>query len=195
MNSFIDNLKENSDCLYIYNRNFSIYGLPDRERYTIIMSDNWKLPEDWIGLDNDVYQIYKISDWFKIILNGELTGWECACLNKKYIIKEHVKLLMTTSPLQLRKAIDSQINKYTNTGLIGLDVAWEIIKNIKFSIQIIENHKIVNFKEASNDYHILSSFESITEIENYINQVYSKLKNMTDGMIKQEILNKIKKYE
>lgn len=30
---------------------------------------------------------------------------------------------MTTSPLQLRKAIDSQINKYINTGLIGLDVA------------------------------------------------------------------------
>ena len=130
-----------------------------------------------------------------MVLNGDLLGWECACLNKKYIIKEHVKLLMTTNPLQLRKTIDKQINGYKKTHLFGIDIAWEIIKNIKFAIQIIENHKIVNFKEAYNDYHNLLSFESIEDVENYIYKVYSPLKSMTDGMVKQEILNKIKKNE
>lgn len=192
MTNIINTLKESSDCLYIYNRNFSIYGLPDKERYTIIVSDDWELPEDWDGLDLEKYQIYQISHWFRYILDGTLVGWECACLNKKYIIKEEVKLLMKTNPLQLRRAIDLQLADYKNKGLFNINEAWEIIKNIKFSIQIIENHKIVNFKEAQNDYYNLLSFESIDEVENYINQSYIQLKKLTDGMIKQEILKKLK---
>ena len=192
MTNIINTLKESSDCLYIYNRNFSIYGLPDKERYTIIVSDDWELPEDWNGLDLEKYQIYQISHWFRYILDGTLVGWECACLNKKYIIKEEVKLLMKTNPLQLRRAIDLQLADYKNKGLFNINEAWKIIKNIKFSIQIIENHKIVNFKEAQNDYYNLLSFESIDEVENYINQSYIQLKKLTDGMIKQEILKKLK---
>ena len=192
MTNIINTLKESSDCLYIYNRNFSIYGLPDKERYTIIVSDDWELPEDWNGLDLEKYQIYQISHWFRYILDGTLVGWECACLNKKYIIKEEVKLLMKTNPLQLRRAIDLQLADYKNKGLFNINEAWEIIKNIKFSIQIIENHKIVNFKEAQNDYYNLLGFESIDEVENYINQSYIQLKKLTDGMIKQEILKKLK---
>lgn len=192
MTNIIDILKESSDCLYIYNRNFSIYGLPDKERYTIIVSDEWELPEDWVGLDTNTYQIYQISHWFKFVLDGHLLGWECACLNKKYVIKETVKLLMKTDPLQLRRMIDLQLVDYKNKGLFNINEAWEIIKNIKFSIQIIENHKIVNFKEAYNDYYNLLSFESIDEVENYITQSYSQLKKLTDGMIKQEILKKLK---
>ena len=192
MTNIIDVLKESSDCLYIYNRNFSIYGLPDKERYTIIVSDEWEFPEDWDGLDENIYQIYRISNWFNFVLNGTLLGWECACLNKKYVIKEAVKLLMKTDPLQLRRMIDLQLADYKNKNLFNINDAWEIIKNIKFSIQIIENHKIVNFKEAYNDYYNLLSFESIDEIENYINQSYSQLRKLTDGMIKQEILKKFK---
>lgn len=192
MTNIIDVLKESSDCLYIYNRNFSIYGLPDKERYTIIVSDEWEFPEDWDGLDENIYQVYRISNWFNLVLNGTLLGWECACLNKKYVIKEAVKLLMKTDPLQLRRTIDLQLADYKNKNLFNINEAWEIIKNIKFSIQIIENHKIVNFKEAYNDYYNLLSFESIDEIENYINQSYSQLRKLTDGMIKQEILKKFK---
>lgn len=99
---------------------------------------------------------------------------------------------MKTNPLQLRRAIDLQLADYKNKGLFNINEAWKIIKNIKFSIQIIENHKIVNFKEAQNDYYNLLSFESIDEVENYINQSYIQLKKLTDGMIKQEILKKLK---
>lgn len=39
MSNFLDYLIESPDCLYIYNRDFSIYGLPDKERYTIVVKD------------------------------------------------------------------------------------------------------------------------------------------------------------
>lgn len=192
MNSFLDYLKESPDCLYIYNRDFSIYGLESKERYTIVVKDDWICPEDWVGFDTNIYEVFYLNEWFNIVLNGNLIGWECACLNKKYVIKEAVKLLMKTDPLILRRTIDLQLADYKNKGLFNINEAWDIIKNIKFSIQIIENHKIVNFKEAHNDYYNLLSFESIDEVENYINQFYAELKKLTDGMIKQEILKKLK---
>jgi len=186
MNSFLDYLKESPDCLYIYNRDFSIYGLESKERYTIIVKDDWICPEDWIGFDTNVYEVFYLSEWFNIVLNGDLIGWECACLNKKYVIKEHVKLLMKTNPLQLKKTIRTQ--RLSNEVYSDINILrdWELVKNIKFAIQIIENHKIVNFKEAKNDYFNLLKCESVEELSEYINKSYQTLKDLTDGMLLQE---------
>ena len=191
MNSFLDYLKESPDCLYIYNRDFSIYGLESKERYTIVVKDDWICPEDWIGFDTDVYEVFYLNEWFNIVLNGDLIGWECACLNKKYIIKEHVKLLMKTNPLQLKKTIRTQRLSNETYSDINILRDWELIKNIKFAIQIIENHKIVNFKEAKNDYFNLLKCESIEEISEYINKSYQILKDLTDGMLLQERIKEI----
>ena len=191
MNSFLDYLKESPDCLYIYNRDFSIYGLESKERYTIVVKDDWICPEDWVGFDTDVYEIFYLNEWFNIVLNGDLIGWECACLNKKYIIKEHVKLLMKTNPLQLKKTIRTQRLSNETYSDINILRDWELIKNIKFAIQIIENHKIVNFKEAKNDYFNLLKCESIEEISEYINKSYQILKDLTDGMLLQERIKEI----
>ena len=184
MTSFIEYLKESPDCLYIYNRDFSIYGLSSKERYTIIVNDDWVCPEDWNGFDKHIYQIYKLSDWFNVVLNGELIGWECACLNKKYIIKEYVKLLMTVNPMQLRQKIDSEIK---DLDLLTNIEKWTIIKDIKFANQIIENHKIVNFKEAKDDIVTEETFNDIFDKQ------YSRLKSLTDGIIKSDLLRKVKK--
>lgn len=191
MNSFLDYLKESSDCLYIYNRDFSIYGLESKERYTIVVKDDWICPEDWVGFDTDVYEIFYLNEWFNIVLNGDLIGWECACLNKKYVIKEHVKLLMKTNPLQLKKTIRTQ--RLSNEAYSDINILryWELIKNIKFAIQIIENHKIVNFKEAKNDYFNLLKCESIEELTEYVNKSYQILKDLTDGMLLQERIKEI----
>ena len=191
MTKFIEYLKESPDCLYIYNRDFSIYGLESKERYTIVVKDDWICPEDWVGFDTDVYEVFYLNEWFNIVLNGDLIGWECACLNKKYVIKEHVKLLMKTNPLQLKKTIRTQ---RLNNGLysdVNILRDWELIKNIKFAIQIIENHKIVNFKEAKNDYFNLSKCESVKELTEYINKSYQILKDLTDGMLLQERIKEI----
>ena len=143
-------------------------------------------------MDKSIYQIYKISDWFNYVLNGDLIGWECACLNKKYVIKEAVKLLMKTDPLQLRITIDYQLKEYQLSSAFDFYRNWELVKNIKFAIQIIENHKIVNFKEAQSDYYTMLAFESNSYFYDYILCKYNDLKKMTDGMIKQEILKNLK---
>ena len=194
MNSFLEYLKENPDCLYIYNRDFSIYGLPSKERYTIIVKDGFILPEEFDDeyINNyNKYEFFFLKEWFEQVLNGKLIGWECACLNKKYIIKEHVKLLMTTNPLQLRKDVDSFKKEMELFGEpADIKVYFELIKTIKFSIQIIENHKIVNYKDALNDYNLIKNSESLEERHQIINKSYEILRSLTNGAIKQEILKK-----
>ena len=192
-NEFIKYLKESSDCLYIYNRNFSIYGLSDSERYTIVVNDNWVCPEDWIGFDPQIYQIYTLSDWFKKVLDGELIGWECSCLNKKYIIKEHVKLMMIPNILKLRTDIEN-LYKFTSeiSETIDVETCYIIIRNIKFAMQIIENHKIINYKDGLRELAKLQKCESVTEMWDIVNDSYLDLLSLTDGVKKQELLKKAK---
>ena len=136
MNNIIEYLKNDPDCLYIYNRDFSIYGLPDKERYTIIVKDEWNCPEDWIGFDQSIYQIYTITDWFNKVTNGELIAWECSCLNRKYIIKELVKLPVSVKPIQLRNEVESLYNTTADND-INVNSCYNIIRNCRFAIQII----------------------------------------------------------
>lgn len=190
---FIDYLKESPDCLYIYNRDFSIYGFPNKERYTIIVKDSWVCPEEWEDYNREVYQIIKLEDWFNLVLEGDLLPWECACLNKKYVIKEHVKLVMTTNPLQLRNSLILKYNKCYYDTQKDLENAICFIKDIRFAIQIINNHKIVNFKEAAKDYTAFNKLETKLDRINYVADVFKELENLTDGIWKQDILNRAKK--
>ena len=191
MTSFLEYLKESPDCLYIYNRDFSIYGLPSKERYTIVVKDDWICPEEYLDTqEDDSYEIYYLQEWFDLVLKGKLIGWECACLNKKYIIKEHVKLMMTTNPIQLRKDIDSEYLISALSSVVGINLFYNLIRSIRFSIQIIENHKIVNYKDGLEYYEELLNAESINDCWKIVNKSYDELKSLTDGMLKQELLKK-----
>ena len=191
MTSFLEYLKESPDCLYIYNRDFSIYGLPSKERYTIVVKDNWICPEEYLDTqEDDSYEIYYLQEWFDLVLKGKLIGWECACLNKKYIIKEYVKLMMTTNPIQLRKDIDSEYLISSLSLVVGINLFYNLIRSIRFSIQIIENHKIVNYKDGLEYYEELLNAESINDCWEIVNKSYDELKSLTDGMLKQELLKK-----
>ena len=196
MTNFLEHLIEDPGCLYIYNRDFSIYGLPSKERYTIVVKDDFLFPEEFSDeyFDNsEKYQILYLQEWFDCVLNGKLIGWECACLNKKYIIKEHVKLLMTTNPIQLRKDIDSMYKVAHLSSAKSNEIFYNLIRAIRFSIQIIQNHKIVNYKDGLEDVGAIESAESIDEIWQIIDKSYTELKSLTDGMIKQQILKKANK--
>lgn len=189
MTSFLEYLIENPDCLYIYNRDFSIYGLPSKQRYTVIVKDGWICPEDYWEESENGFEIYNLQEWFNFVLNGKLIGWECACLNKKYVIKEHVKLMMTTNPIQLRKDIDAEYKAFHLSEHPILE-AKQLIRDIKFSIQIILNHKIVNYKEAIGDYYAIDTIDDINDCYEIVDDAYNQLKSLTDGMIKQQILKK-----
>lgn len=134
-------------------------------------------------------------------MSGSIQAWECACLPKKFIHKEHVKLLMSTNPLQLRKDCDNMIE-------LSFFVAseyhlkedfknekkslWEVIKNIKFANQIIENHKIVNLKESNYEYNVLVN-NDVDDEETIVKCWLDLMKpckqilnKATDGMLEKE---------
>lgn len=190
MTSFLEYLMKDPDCLYIYNRDLSIYGLPSKERYTIIVKDNWVCPDEYWDDTERNFEIYSLAEWFDFVLNGKLIGWECACLNKKYVLKEHVKLLMTTNPIQLRKDVDDFAKLVKLASNTDPTLYINLLRQIKFSIQIIQNHKIVNYKDGLDDYLAIKNAESKEEIWEIIDKYYDELKSLTDGMIKQQILKK-----
>lgn len=189
MTSFLEYLIEDPDCLYIYNRDFSIYGLPSKQRYTIVVKDGWICPEDYWEESENGFEIYNLQEWFDFVLNGKLIGWECACLNKKYVIKEHVKLMMTTNPIQLRKDIDAEYKAFHLSEHPILE-AKQLVRDIRFSIQIILNHKIINYKDGLGDYFAIDTIDDINDCYEIVDEVYNQLKSLTDGMIKQQILKK-----
>lgn len=140
----INDYIKDSNVLYIYESGLNIYNIKSNKEYLIVFKE---IPENFIK-QNDFYKFenltaISINDWFKLVEIGDIKAWECACLPKKYIIKEYVKLLLSTNPLQLRLNFDLKYKLYNEN---KLDL-FELVKTLKFSNQIIENHKIVNFGE------------------------------------------------
>ena len=79
---------------------------------------------------------------------------------------------MSTNPLQLRKDFEEWMNLYYlvvsqhfrkeefHEWRKGL---WEIINRVKLINQIIENHKIINYKAANSEYTILVANDIVDE--------------------------------
>ena len=74
---------------------------------------------------------------------------------------------------------------------------WDVIKYTKLSNQIIENHKIVNFKEANYEYKQLVENDCENEASvlklwlDLIKEPMGLLHKSTDGMLKKEKQKKI----
>lgn len=91
---------------------------------------------------------------------------------------------MHTDPLKLRLQIDRLLKNPKPKDYCS------ILKKIKFAIQIIENHKIVNFKEANSErIAILKGGYNIYKAALY--KPLESLKASTDGMLKKELQSKI----
>ena len=105
-----------------------------------------------IVVDNCDFIFKTNEEWFNDVLNGSIEAWECACLNKKFIIKEHVKLLMKTDPLQLRKQIIKMDNAITEdsdiiTGITTLLLMLIVFnKKLKEPIVLDEEHAPIKNK-------------------------------------------------
>ena len=203
----LEKLINDKEILYIYEIGLQVYGLfegiDDRD-FLLVVSDNF-IPTEEL-LNDEHYRIINIKDWFDDVTNNKMLAWECACLPKKFIHKEHVKLLLQTNPLQLRKEFD-ELYKYDyakaqtyilkDCPLSGQKTLWELIKYLKFANQIIENHKIVNFKEVAEDYRQIVNgqiygFDEINDIfQEKILAPLTLFKKYTDGILRKE---KIKKF-
>lgn len=225
MNKFLNWLIESPMVYYIYNRGSIIYGLNTKESDTdflVVVDPEFTLPEEFneyktkgyahrnieynVFIDNCDFIFYTTDEWFPKVMRGDITAWECACLPKKFIYKEHVKLMMSTNPLQLRKDVDEYLELYYMVASNYFQnkkfkewkkQLWEIIKYTKLGNQIIENHKIVNFKEANFEYKQLVENDCEDEASilklwlDLIKEPMGLLHKSTDGMLKKEKQKKI----
>lgn len=172
-NETLEKFINDPKILYIYETGIQVYGLfPDIEdRDFLLICDNDYVPEGFIPYSKDEYlydengtyqyRMFPIKRWFNEVLSNSMLAWECACLNKKFIHKEHVKLLVQTNPVQLRKDYDAEQNQLIESAselikagntLTGQKMLWYLVKYVMFANQIIENHKIVKFKEPLDSY-------------------------------------------
>ena len=162
-----------------------------KEFYSMRETTNYGRRFDFrIVVDNYSFEFKTNEEWFNDVLGGSIEAWECACLNKKFIIKEHVKLLMKTDPLGLRKQIIKMDSKITEDS--SIEDMWKVICYCKFANQIIENHKIVNFKEAIPEMTGLRVCDYPFRTYKYdLSKPLELLKKSTDGMLKKELQGKI----
>ena len=166
--------------LYLYNVSPEVYGLEGDEQYIIITESGSydELPKGML--------IFSMQEWFRKIERCELLPWICACLNRKYVIKEAVKLLMATEPLKLR----------VNLQVMPLDrlPRWQLIANCLLTRQILENHKIVNFKEVRK--YLPADIDTMkfgTFFDEHLSPLYHEVMAMTDGIAEKQEKDRIKK--
>lgn len=195
----LNKLIEHPEVYYIYDLRGAAFGVDDLGEYIIVAKDGLVIKDELDDSEIVNVSIYSSSEWFKLVVNGEILPWICACIDKKYILKEHVKLLMTANHLQLRKCFEAtRVQILSNLGEIESSKRfnlWKIILFARFCNQIIENHKIVNFKNSANDYQELRKYTDDNELLNAFNALITPEINLlyksTDGLLKREKIAKI----
>lgn len=195
----LNKLIEHPEVYYIYDLRGAVFGIDNLGEYIVVVKDGLVIKDELDDSEIVKVSIYSSSEWFKLVINGEILPWICACIDKKYVLKEYVKLLMTTNPLQLRKCFDTTKNQIlSNLGETELSKQfnlWKIILFAQFCNQIIENHKIVNFRNSASDYRELRKYNNFDELLNMFNVLITPELNLlyksTDELLKQEKITKL----
>ena len=195
----LNKLIEHPEVYYIYDLRGAVFGIDNLGEYIVVVKDGLVIKDELDDSEIVKVSIYSSSEWFKLVINGEILPWICACLDKKYVLKEYVKLLMTTNPLQLRKCFDTTKNQIlSNLGETELSKQfnlWKIILFARFCNQIIENHKIVNFRNSASDYRELRKYNNFDELLNIFNVLITPELNLlyksTDELLIQEKITKL----
>ena len=195
----LNKLIEHPEVYYIYDLRGAAFGVDDLGEYIIVTKDGLVIKDELDDSEIVKVSIYSSSEWFKLVVNGEILPWICACIDKKYILKEHVKLLMTTNPLQLRKCFEAtRVQILSNLGETESSKRfnlWKIILFARFCNQIIENHKIVNFRNSANDYFELRKYNDFNELFSIFNKLLAPeldlLYKSTNELLKQEKIVKL----
>lgn len=204
MNKYLEHLIEDPKVYYVYQRGSSIYGLNIKDSnidYLVIIDSEYKLPEEFkeyefdsgyenarknIKYDNCDFMFIFVQDWFNMVLNNKIPAWECACLNKKFIKKEHVKLILKTDMIKLIR--DLMMRKpYLINYAHDPKFIWYFVKDVLFTQQIIDFHKITDFKEANKYYNDIKNADiqfRLDFADQIFKQFYEKNKGQYEYYIK-----------
>ena len=197
MNKFLEHLIEDPKVYYVYQRGSSIYGLNTKDSdtdYLVVIDSEYNLPEEFksyefdsgykndrknIKFDNCDFMFIYIQNWFKMVLDNKIPAWECACLNKKYIKKEYVKLILKTDIVKLIR--DLMIRRLTlGNHVTDHKFIWYFVKDVLFTQQIIDFHKITDFKEANKYYNDIKNAD-IQQRLNFANQIFNSFFEKNKG--------------
>ena len=194
----LNKLIEHPEVYYIYDLRGAVFGIDNLGEYIVVVKDGLVIEDELDDSEIVKVSIHSSAEWFKLVINGEILPWICACIDKKYILKEYIKLLMTINPLQLRKCFDTTKNQIlSNIEEVELKQfnLWKIILFARFCNQIIENHKIVNFRNSANDYRELRKYNNFDDLLNVFNTLITPELNLlyksTDELLKQEKIAKL----
>ena len=188
---------------YVYRFTPEYYGITGYDYYVLIIAPGYRVPEKYKDLK---IKYLTIDQYFNEVLKGSIAAWELACMDKKYVIKEHVKVLMQTNPIQLREQIDKAIDQIGTIAGEDLDskkiLYWRLIQSIDLACQIIDNHKIVNPRRQGDAY---ASMQAATDEEfdavftKFYDPVYQELRKKTDELLlkkkRETALKKIEERE
>ena len=197
MNKFLEHLIEDPKVYYVYQRGSSIYGLNTKDSdidYLVIIDSEYNVPEEFklcefdsgykndrknIKFDNCDFMFIYIQNWFKMVLDNKISAWECACLNKKFIKKEYVKLILKTDIVKLIK--DLLIRRLAlGNHVMDHKFIWYFVKDVLFTQQIIDFHKITDFKEANKYYNDIKNAD-IQQRLDFANQIFNNFFEKNKG--------------
>lgn len=193
LKDFVKYIQENEDILYGYFLPPDLFGLTSGvDKYILITKYAYKLPDKY----KDIPIIhFPIQLYFKYINDNDLIAWILTCLDKKYIIKEHIKLLVNFNILKLRKSVEALFNNYDcyyDEDYIAFYS--KLYKYSFFANQIIENNKIINYRAVGKGLikiHKTSPIDSFI-YENTVNPEFKKFMERTEPFKRREILKKLK---
>lgn len=199
INDFIKYIQEDEDILYGYFLPPELFGVDfGVTKYVLITKWAYKVPDKY---KNIPIIHFPIQLYFKYIINNDLTAWILSCLDKKYIIKEYVKLLINFDVLKIRKNIDNDFKffdelLYGNFAFDDIKAYYsKMYKYLVFANQIIENHKITNYHIVNSGLKLINNVECSTITEVYfktIRKEYKKLIDKTEKLRRKELIKMLK---
>ena len=193
----IEQLKSNPQVYYIYQVDYSIFNIPNQSPKYLVIVDKECTEKSCIE-DDVCIDVITTEDWFKKVINSEIISWICSCLDKKFVIKEHVKLLGMRNDLKIRQNMERMISEnlpnITNLVNDGRDdearyLAYTLLLYLHLSHQILDFNKIVNFKDTKItwDYLSVSSGKDIIDTCMFmLKRSLTRLKNRTANLIKKK---------
>ena len=189
--SKLNELKSNPLLYYIYQMDYSIFNIEEQDPKYIVIIDNDCLKSS-IASDEDNFEIYTTKEWFDKLVNSEIITWICSCLDKKFIIKEYVKLLGIRDDLKIRNNFDRDID-LSCVKIIDSDnkqeVIFDLLVKLLFSHQIMDFNKIINFTEPKEYwYKICKADNPWDEFLYFATESITKLHNRTSNLAKNKKL-------
>lgn len=163
----------------------SIYGIQSEQpKYLVVVDSKYQVPKEL--RESIEFVFFNTEEWFIKVLNCEVLVWQCSCLNRKFIIKEHVKLVLSTDALKLRQNFKAMLDPYflvamskiSNGDFVeGKLKLLDILKEAEFSNQILDFHKIINYGI------IKSYYDQLMETENDEEKIISKFMELQAGTV------------